>query len=136
MQKIFFIFILSLALFSCETESKFTIEGNITDAQGNMLYLEHVGVSKTSLIDSVKLKANGHFKFSKKRPDSPNFYRLKLNKQFIDLAIDSTEIIKIQTDSAFFAKNYTIEGSENCLKIKELSILRNNTANTDRKSVV
>ena len=133
MQKIFFFLILSLVLFSCETDSKFTINGDIKNARGNILYLEHVGVSKTSLIDSVKLDANGHFKFSRKRSDSPNFYRLKLNKQFIDLAIDSTETIKIQADSASFAKNYTVEGSENCSKIKELSNLRDNTATTLNK---
>ncbi len=133
MQRILIIFSIALFFFSCGKENKFTIEGNVENAQGSTLYFEHVGVSKVNLIDSVKLSAKGNFKFKKERLASPEFYRLRLNKQFIDLAIDSTETISIQADSATFAKDYIIEGSENNTKIKELSILRAKTANTLNK---
>ncbi len=127
MQKILFSLSLILLLTSCGKSNKFTIEGNIKNANGSTLYLEHVEVSKTNAIDSVKLNASGNFRFKKERSASPEFYKLILSKQSIDLAIDSTETLKIQADSATFSKNYIVEGSENCVKIKELSILRANT---------
>ncbi|MDR0230971.1 MAG: AhpC/TSA family protein [Dysgonamonadaceae bacterium] len=129
MQKILFTLSLVLLLISCEKNNKFTIEGNIQNASGNILYLEHVGVSKVSVIDSAKLNAKGDFRFRRERSAFPEFYRLTLGKQSIDVAIDSTETISIKADSASFAKDYIIEGSENNIKIKELSALRASTAN-------
>ncbi|MCL2650199.1 MAG: AhpC/TSA family protein [Candidatus Azobacteroides sp.] len=126
MRKVLYILGLIFFLFSCEKGNMFIIEGNIKNAQGNILYLEHVDISKANLIDSVKLNAQGNFKFKRERPVSPEFYRLILNKQFIDLAVDSTETIKIYADLEMFPKDYSIEGSENSIKIKELSILRDN----------
>ena len=133
MQKILFTFCFVFLLVSCGKNNKFTIEGNIKNASGSILYLEHVEVSQASILDSVKLNTNGNFRFRKERLAFPEFYRLKLDKQLIDVAIDSTEIIKIEADSATFAKDYMIEGSENCMKIKELSILRANMANMFNK---
>jgi len=129
MQKILFTLSLVLLFVSCGKDNKFTIEGNIKNASGSVLYLEHVDLSKASIIDSVKLKSDGDFKFKKERSAFPEFYRLKLGKQSIDLAIDSIETIVIEADSATFAQDYMVEGSENNLKIKELSLLRANTAN-------
>ncbi len=129
MQKILFTLSLVLLFISCGKDNKFTIEGTVKNASGSVLYLEHVGLSKVSVIDSAKLNADGDFKFRKERSAFPEFYRLKLSKQLIDLAIDSTETITIKADSAAFAKDYTVEGSENNLKIKELSLLKANTAN-------
>jgi len=133
MKKIFFSLSLVLLLVSCGKNNKFTIEGNIQNASGNVLYLEHVGVSKVSVIDSAKLNANGDFKFKKERSAFPEFYRLTLGKQSIDVAIDSIENISIKADSVSFVKDYIIEGSENNIKIKELSALRASTANTLNK---
>ena len=130
MQKIFFILGFVLLFVSCGKNNRFTIEGNVKNAPGSVLYLEHVDVSKISLIDSVKLKTNGYFRFKKERTAFPGFYRLKLGKQLIDLAIDSTETVIVKADSATFAKGYTVEGSENNVKIKELSLLRANMADT------
>ena len=130
MQKIFFTLSLTLLLVSCGKNNKFTIEGNIKNASGSILYLEHVGLSRVSVIDSIKLNTNGDFRFRKERSAFPEFYRIKLCKQSIDVAIDSTETINVKADSATFTKDYTIEGSENCVKIKELSLLRTNTAKT------
>ena len=130
MQKIFFVLGFVLLLVSCGKNNQFTIEGNVKNASGSILYLEHVDVSKVSLIDSVKLKADGDFRFRREQPAFPEFYRLKLGKQLIDLAIDSTETIIVKADSATFAKSYTVEGSENSMKIKELSLLRANLADT------
>ena len=44
--------------------------------------------------------------------------------QIINFAVDSTETITVKTDAAKFGTDYTIEGSENNLKIKELVMLQ------------
>jgi peroxiredoxin len=59
---------------------------------------------------------------------APDFYRLRLNNQFINLTVDSTETIKIQSDTVSFARNYTIEGSSESEKIKELTFLQLRTS--------
>ena len=110
---------------SCDKEQKFQIKGEIVNASGEVLYFEHIGVSGIVLLDSMTLKDNGRFSFKQARPEAPDFYRLRLNNKLINLAVDSTETITIKADkSTDYAREYTIEGSENCLKIKELTLLQ------------
>jgi hypothetical protein len=49
---------------------------------------------------------------------------LRLKHQFINISVDSTETIKIQADTLNFARNYTVEGSSESAKIKELALLQ------------
>ncbi len=112
---------------SCADKTKFTVKGEVADADGKTMYLEHVGVAKATVLDSVKLKGNGNFSFKQQRPESPDFYRLKLNNQLINFSIDSTETITIHANTSDFAKGYTIEGSQNCLDIKNLTLLQMRT---------
>jgi hypothetical protein len=107
---------------------RFTIEGEIEGGEGKVVYLENVGTAKIVAVDSLRLKSD-HFRFRRMRPDYPDFYRLRLDNQVINLAIDSTESIRIQTDTARFSKDYTLEGDVNASqKLKELTLLQNNTA--------
>ncbi len=117
--------LLVLTVVSCKEKQTFEIKGYVENAQGETLYLEHIGIEKIELSDSVKLKKGGKFSFKHDRPESPDFYRLRLKRQFINIGIDSTEIVEIQAGvSAGFAKEYKVTGSENCLKIKELTLLQ------------
>ncbi len=106
----------------CDKEQTFTIKGIITDAEGQIMYLENVGISATELLDSVKLSDNGKFDFTYPRPMYPDFYRLRLKNQLINLAIDSTETITIDADANTFATSYRVEGSENCKAIKAITL--------------
>lgn len=116
--------ILLLSLFSCNTEPKFTVNGTVIGGDGNVLYLEASGLEGVMLLDSVKLKGNGNFKFTSKQPESPEFYRLRINDKVINFAVDSTETIDFKADYANFSIDYTVAGSENSTKIKELSLLQ------------
>ncbi len=112
-----------ISLFTaCSDTSSFTVNGVVSGADGQVLYLENVGISDVELMDSVKLTALGKFKFTHKRPDFPDFYRLRLNNQKINFAIDSTETITIAADAGTFATSYTVEGSENCKAIKTITL--------------
>ena len=117
------------ALISCEeNKSQFSIEGIIENAENKTLYLENIGTSTITLLDSVRLKKNCSFKFKQQRPSAPDFYRLRLENQIVNIAIDSIETIKISGDAANFAKNYAIEGDDKNEKIKKMALLQLNTS--------
>ncbi len=117
----FFIPILLLFLVSCNN-NKFTIEGHVTDAMGNKLYLEHTGLLKTTILDSVKLGSKGTFKFSAVKPPYPDFYRLRIDSRFINFSVDSTENIIVEASNNNFSTDYKIEGSAQSAQIKELRL--------------
>lgn len=94
----------------------------MTDAEGKTLYLEASALEGIIPLDSVKLKGNGAFSFKQARPESPEFYRLRLEDKVINFSIDSTETVRIEAPGADFATGYTVEGSANSTKIKELTL--------------
>ena len=110
-----------LAMASC-TEKKFHVEGNITNAKDSLLYLENVGIEDISVIDSVRLDDDGAFSFSGAAQEAPEFYRLRISDQIINLSIDSTETVTVRAQYPQMATKYEVEGSDNCLKIKELAL--------------
>jgi peroxiredoxin len=98
------------------------VKGVVAGASGQTLFLEHTGLSTVTVIDSLKLKPDGKFLFKQKRPEYPDFYRLKLKNQLIHFSVDSTETIIFTADAHNFATSYTVEGSENCKAIKEIKL--------------
>lgn len=117
------IMVAALALTSCNNK-KFHINGNITEAQDSMLYLENLSLNGPVKIDSVKLGEDGSFDFEENAMDSitPEFYRLRIANQSINLSIDSTETVNVKAAYPQMSYKYEVEGSENCSKIKELSL--------------
>ena len=112
-------FAVLLLLASCNRSGKFSISGNITDANGEMLYFEKNGLLKDSLIDSVKLNANGNFKFKTKSPKYPELYRLKVKDQKLILGVDSIENILVK-GSAKQLINAKITNSQQSNQIQNL----------------
>jgi peroxiredoxin len=106
----------------CKKDDSFVVNGIVSGASGQILYLEHTDVSSVTALDSIKLKADGGFSFKQKRTTYPELYRLRFNKQLIHFSVDSTETIIITADAHTFATSYTIEGSENSKSIKEISL--------------
>lgn len=107
---------------ACSQKNEFTVTGIVSGADGQMMYLENVGVSAVSTMDSIRLSANGKFKFTEARPESPEFYRLRLNNQLINFAIDSTETVNFTADAGTFAISYSVDGSENSKAIKQITL--------------
>ena len=120
MKKYAIIMLTVLGLASC-SDKKFHVEGEITEAEDSVLYLENVGINEINAIDSAKLEADGSFKFSGEATEAPEFYRLRIADQIINIAIDSTETINVKASYPKMATEYEISGSENCQKIKELA---------------
>ncbi|MBO7118855.1 MAG: redoxin domain-containing protein [Bacteroidaceae bacterium] len=119
------LFILSALVFlcGCRQGETFCIEGNITGADSLMLYLEHLSLSEGPVaIDSVRLKEDGAFRFEEPGVASPEFYRLRIGGQGINLAIDSTECVRIKADMKNLSFGYGVEGSGTCDTIRLLCL--------------
>lgn len=111
-----------IGLTGCKGDTEFTVEGVVSGADDQVMYLENVGVSAVEVMDSVRLTAAGKFRFTKPRPEYPDFYRLRLKNQLINFSVDSTETISFIADAETFATSYTVKGSENCQAIKDITL--------------
>lgn len=112
-----------MAISSCN-EKKFQVTGNITDAKDSILYFEHMSLNGPETTDSVKLTGDGSFSFSGKDEGTPEFYRLRIAGQIINIAVDSTETIEVNASYPTMASGYDVKGSYDCSKIKELALMQ------------
>lgn len=122
MKKIcFFAFVIFL-MAACNTGSKFTVTGEVTGAEDKSIYLEASQIGGIVVLDSAKISKNGSFKFQHARPESPEFYRLRIDNKIINFSIDTTETVTIKAPYDKFTTDYTVEGSPDSEKIKELTL--------------
>lgn len=112
-----------LAVASC-SKNKFNVNGEITQAKDSVLYFENMSLDGPVVMDSVKLGDDGKFAFSGDGVTSPEFYRLRIANQIINLSIDSTETVTFKAQYPTMASQYEVTGSENCSKIKELALMQ------------
>ena len=98
MKKILLLLLGVVLLQACT--KKFQVEGAITGAADQSLYLEHVGVAAIEVIDSTRLGEAGTFRFKAPRPEYPDLYRLRVGQRSILLAVDSLETIGVTADAA------------------------------------
>ena len=115
----------ALFLASC-TEKKFHLSGNIDNANDSLLYFENMSLNGPVTVDSVKLGKDGSFSFNEKAPENPEFYRLRIANQIINIAVDSTENITIKASYPTMSSQYDVKGSSECDKIKELALMQMN----------
>ena len=111
-----------LGMASCN-EKKFHVNGTIGNAADSTLYFENMSLNGPVVVDSVKLSADGTFAFDDKAPTAPEFYRLRIAGQIINIAIDSTETVNIKAEYPGMASQYEVSGSEDCSRIKELTLM-------------
>ena len=130
MNRIIFL-LLAAILISCKPTPKFTVEGTVEGGAGEMIYLEHTGLQKNTLIDSTKINQQGQFKFRAPAPVYPDFYRLLLNNKQLHFAVDSAETLNIKAGYDDFSTEYSISGSESNTDIQ---LLRTSLAKIQRKA--
>ena len=118
----------ALSIASCQ-QNKFHVSGNITDAKDSVLYFENMSLDGPVVLDSVKLGEDGAFDFSGDAVTAPEFFRLRIARNIINVSIDSTETVEFTASYPTMAVKYEVKGSDNCEKIKELSILQNQLLN-------
>lgn len=113
--------LMAAVLTSCDNK-KFHINGAVTEAKDSVLYLENMSLDGPVVVDSVKLDDKGAFSFSGKAPEAPEFYRLRIAGQIINLSVDSTETIDVKASYPSMATGYTVEGSAESATIRELAL--------------
>ena len=111
----------TFAFTACQ-EKKFHVEGTITNAKDSTLFLENMSLQGPVTVDSVKLDDSGEFSFSGKSPEAPEFYRLRIAGQIINISIDSTETVSVKAQMPNMARDYEVSGSEECSKIRTLAL--------------
>ena len=122
MKKISILALVVLILSACNSGSTFTVDGNVSGADGKKLYLEASQIDGVILLDSVKLKGDGSFKFKQPRPEAPEFYRLRVDDKIINFSVDSTETVTVNAPYDGFVTEYAVSGSPDSEKIKELTL--------------
>lgn len=124
MFRYFIVGLVAISAVACSNKGpQFTIEGKIADADSSVLYLEKRELSEITLLDSVKLAdTKGEFTFKAAATTHPEFYVLRIGGQVINLAIDSTETIKVNASKNDFATGYTVEGSDANTNLKDVAL--------------
>ncbi len=115
---------LAMAGMTACNERKFHVDGAIENAADSTLYFENMSLNGPVAVDSVKLSADGSFSFDGKAPTAPEFYRLRIAGQIINIAIDSTETVSVKAKYPSMASQYEVSGSDDCSRIKELTLMQ------------
>ncbi len=116
--------VLTVIAFTACNERKFRVEGTVSDAKDSTLYFENMSLNGPVVVDSVRLGDDGSFAFDGKASDAPDFYRLRIAGQIINIAIDSTETVTVKASYPTMATGYEVSGSDDCAKIRELSLMQ------------
>ena len=124
MKKMIYAALAVFALSACHHEPSFCVEGEVQGAEGKMLYFEASALEGIVALDSVKLSGSGSFSFEQPQPESPEYYRLRVEDKVINLSIDSTETVTVKAPFVDFATKYEVAGSANCSMMKELTLLQ------------
>lgn len=115
----------ALSLASC-TGKKFQVSGVISDAPDSLLLFENMSLNGPVVVDSVRLGADGSFSFEGEAATAPEFYRLRIARQIINVAVDSTEHVTVKASYPTMTGSYEVEGSTECSKIRELALMQLN----------
>ena len=114
------IFTALLSAMGCKQSPQATIEGHVTEAADKVLYLDHIGVERTIVVDSAKLDKEGAFRFHVAQPECFDFYRLRIGREVAYLSVDSTETLTFTAALPSMSVAYEVEGSEDNLMLKQL----------------
>ena len=113
---------LTMLATACKDKGEqFEINGRIAEAAGKTLYFEAVTLNGIEALDSTRLDEDGQFCFQGTRPFNPEFYRLRIDRQIVNLSVDSTETIHVEAELPDMGTDYEVEGSGNCQTLKEIN---------------
>ena len=113
---------LTMLATACKDKGEqFEINGRIAEADGKTLYFEAVTLNGIEALDSTRLDEDGQFCFQGTRPFNQEFYRLRIDRQIVNLSVDSTETIHVEAELPDMGTDYEVEGSGNCQTLKEIN---------------
>ena len=105
------VWVLLFVVVGCSS-NRTEIRGFVSGGEEQLLTLERLDVNRTSLVDSVRVKANDSFLFST-RLEEPELFVIKNQEgKLINLLLSPGEKVQIQTSHDSFGKPYRVEGSQ------------------------
>lgn len=119
--KRFYRFLLSIILFSCSPQKQEStlISGKFDELSGKWLFFEELDVKKMTVIDSVKIKSDGSFKFEPK-VDEAGFYVLRTTKEnYLILLLEQGEKAELFSKDSLFKSGYEVRNSPGSLLLKD-----------------
>ncbi len=115
---------LGLALYSCYSNPKGSIQGNIKGAEGKTIYLECLVNNRFVRTDSAQIGSDGGFVLAPKRPMPMDYYELTFGtKERLTLITDSTEDIRIEGELGKLNESAKVSGSPNTEDLRSLKLL-------------
>jgi len=121
MNRILLLLSIVLITVSCGKKDNYTISGKIEGGAGKTVYLNKLLPTSLLFVDSAKMDQSGAFKL-KGKVSEPTFFLLKLaGNNFVTLLVDSTENVTVAGTYQGFAGDYTVKGSDNSDKVRELT---------------
>lgn len=109
-------------LASCSGSNKWTVEGTIEGAEGDLLTLEASNNGGWYMLDTITLNEKGKFKFSNDAAGFPDIYRLRINKESIYFPVDSIETVKVEAKIPF-GSEYSLDGSEDARNFVRINMM-------------
>ena len=104
----------TLLLSSCDSRRLGSIEGNISGADGQLLILEHLTDGSPRMVDTLRLNAEGKFKFAPEVEQGPDFFSLRLGSQSISLVIDTLLTpVEISAEAGSLSSAYVVKDDAN-----------------------
>lgn len=101
----------ALAVAACSQSGKWQVSGTVDGADGKLMLLERSYNGNWYTLDSLRLAADGTFKFSQEPTGYPDIYRLSIDGRSLYFPIDSVNEITVSTSLPEFDSRYTIGGS-------------------------
>jgi peroxiredoxin len=121
MNRILLLLAIVLLAASCGKKNNYTISGKIEGGAGKTIYLNKLLSTSLTTVDSVKMDQSGAFQLEGKVSE-PTFFLLQLTgNNFATLLVDSTEKVTVTGSYQKFAKDYTVKGSDNSDKVRDLT---------------
>lgn len=109
----------ALLFTACDNRRLGSIEGCINGAEGQLLVLEHLTDGAPRMVDTLRLTADGKFKFEPEVEQGPDFFSLRLGNQSISLVIDTVLTpVAVSADAETLASNYSVQDAQN-VELKE-----------------
>jgi thiol-disulfide isomerase/thioredoxin len=109
-----------ILLYGCTKQNKAIISARIDNAGKTVAYVIEADSTDNKIIDSVKIKKNGEFKFSIPIL-SPGYYYLKFKENIVlTLILSPGEEVNLTADFNNFYKTKDIAGSANSIRVNYL----------------
>ena len=122
--------ILAIAGSACTNPNQTILSGTLENGAGQSLSLEQLEVSRTTLVDSVKINGKGRFSVKVELEDGELFILKNEKGQLINLLLSPGEKAELQLRNEDFATNYGVSGSPGSEQIHQLVDQLNITRST------